>query len=488
MINTSKGHFGSFLIGGREVTGELRIDDRNTRLHLHSQEEFSPVTDGSGITGILHDLTKVTLLGCIGPTEAGYTSGPQGIYYNADIFSHFVITGDFYVSVHEASITRVVVYLDDANIVFDDPLAFGAEFMGSEPLVKQIIEASSFKANKNIPTGSNARILYFAGHDEIAVADTAIGRIQILHRPKFKVRQGGVLKQRIAISLAFDSAITFEEAIRRTNSLIRYIGLLAGRRQKIRDLFIETQQTREEFKLLQVHWSLYKRKRIKGRKPLAFDVLIDGSRSPQEFSLVTTGWFRRSELLHGARFRFFTSFEKSTYDIDRLIAAANMFDILPESLVPATKVLNDEITDARDRSRSLFKDLPHSFERDTILGALGRLNQNTLKDKVRLRANVILAASAEHFPSLTEVASLAVDCRNFYVHGSRPAFDYDRNFDAVIFLTNTLEFIFACSDLIESGWNFQEWLRKPKARSHHFSSYVAEYAQNTAWIEELRRR
>ncbi len=39
------------------------------------------------------------------------------------------------------------------------------------------------------------------------------------------------------------------------------------------------------------------------------------------------------------------------------------------------------------------------------------------------------------------VISEAVNCRNYYVHGSERRFDYDGNFGAIVFFTDTLEFI-----------------------------------------------
>jgi hypothetical protein len=67
--------------------------------------------------------------------------------------------------------------------------------------------------------------------------------------------------------------------------------------------------------------------------------------------------------------------------------------------------------------------------------------------------------AAEHFPEITMVTDEAVNCRNYYVHGGEPRLDYNREFGAVIFFTDTLEFVFAASDLIEAGWDFQAWIK-----------------------------
>jgi hypothetical protein len=58
------------------------------------------------------------------------------------------------------------------------------------------------------------------------------------------------------------------------------------------------------------------------------------------------------------------------------------------------------------------------------------------------------------FPDSYLVLDEAVNCRNHYVHGSRAKIDDQEHFfETVPFFTDTLEFVFAASDLIEAGWN-----------------------------------
>src|SRR6185437_16355088 len=48
----------------REILGELTLSGPNTSLFLHDKDEFSTIPD-QGIKGVLHDLTKVSLIRCI---------------------------------------------------------------------------------------------------------------------------------------------------------------------------------------------------------------------------------------------------------------------------------------------------------------------------------------------------------------------------------------------------------------------------------------
>jgi hypothetical protein len=162
-----------------------------------------------------------------------------------------------------------------------------------------------------------------------------------------------------------------------------------------------------------------------------------------------------------------------------------MFDILPPSAVPADNPLSAEFEEARAACRDRFKTLPPTPERDSVLSALGRLGQSSLKRKIRHRAQLILDLSDGVFDDLAWVTDEAVKCRNHYVHGSDGSFDYNRNFDAVVFFTNTLEFVFAASDLIEAGWDFRRWLKAGTSMSHPFGQYKVEYLPRIQALRSL---
>lgn len=128
--------------------------------------------------------------------------------------------------------------------------------------------------------------------------------------------------------------------------------------------------------------------------------------------------------------------------------------------------------------------LPLSPERDSILSALGRLGKPALKNKIRYRTRKLIEIGNEWFPDLNTVTDEAVNCRNYYVHGTTSSLDYDRNFDLVTFFTNTLEFVFAASDLIEAGWDFRAWAMRGTTMSHPFGSYRVNYLFGLRQLQE----
>ena len=83
---------------------------------------------------------------------------------------------------------------------------------------------------------------------------------------------------------------------------------------------------------------------------------MDAVRDPNGFSNILAAWLERENTWYGARERFFQSFEKQrTYDIDRLIGAANMFDLMPEMAFPEPEKLPSDLDDAKDKAKRIFK-------------------------------------------------------------------------------------------------------------------------------------
>ena len=101
-----------------------------------------------------------------------------------------------------------------------------------------------------------------------------------------------------------------------------------------------------------------------------------------------------------------------------------------------------------------------------------------------LRANGAWIECRCTVPNIDRVAEEAVNLRNRYVHGAATRIDYSDNPDLERFLTDTLEFVFAASDLVEAGWNIHDWIKRGSHIRHPFGSYLEDYAEN--W-KELNR-
>jgi hypothetical protein len=162
-----------------------------------------------------------------------------------------------------------------------------------------------------------------------------------------------------------------------------------------------------------------------------------------------------------------------------------MFDILPDSAVPPVVEVSDELKAAKECSQQMFRALPRTPERDSVLNALGRIGKSALKQKIRHRADSVVKATGSRLGEINTVTDEAVNCRNHYVHGSDPSFDYNAHSDMVEFFTDALEFVFATSDLIEGGWDLKTWSDKGSTMSHPFGRFLVGYRANLQKLKSL---
>lgn len=487
--DTKRRRSGVFSLGeDKHIHGELKMRGEATLLYLHDKEFFTTHNvPGRCIRGVLHDLTYVTLVDCVCPPIPGSFSRGDDGYHFANVFPHYVVHGEEHLDPQAEVIDEISFLIDDAVRLFDDFHAFGSLLFDAQPYVDQIVKARI--PDRLIETSEDARLIYFTGKTNVCTADTVYGKVSVERRPGFDFggSRGAYIQNKIVITIKFSTPLAFDQAVSRVSVLIEFLGLLVGRPQNLLALGIRLRVATEKPVALEVAWS-HAPKRDKAReskKPGSFDVLLDAVRDTEQFSGVLRRWLERQEAWHGARWRFFQVFEKQRqYDPDRLIGAANMFDILPAPAVPDNVSLSPEITQARAQSRAMFKLLPPGPERDSILSALGRLGKPALKHKVRYRAQKLVEVGDEWFPDLYTVTDEAVTCRNYYVHGTTSSFDYDRNFDLVTFFTDTLEFVFAVSDLIEAGWDFRAWVSHGTTMSHPFASYRVNYRLRLGRLRE----
>lgn len=482
-------HAGTFAISpDHNIYGELSCAGQNTSLYLRDDEFFDPhAISGRCICGILHDFTKVTLIDCI--TTMGLGTHIYGVerYHFAYIFPHFVACGDHHIVPNEKSISEVHFAMGDATTLFYDFDAFGF-LLDARPFIEQIAHANSH--GRDIPIGQNPEILYFAGRYEIFSTETVLGRISASHHPSHNLGgpDGLQLKNTIFVTIAFKEVATFDECVNHTFTLLNFLGMLVGRRQVLRALNLRLKSEDERPRLLQIYWSNRPKQNLAPdtERPHPADVLLDPIRKSEAFSRVLESWFNRQQSWNDARLRFFNSFAQRTYSIDRLIGSANMFDILPDSAVPLNVDISEDLKMAKERCRAIFKALPLSPERDSVLRSLGRMGESTLKHKIRHRCQLITDKAANLFPDISNVTDEAVDCRNHYVHGSKQmGIDYNNEFDMVMFFTETLEFVFAASDMIEAGWDIRNWAETSGTISHPFGQYRESYQLNLQRLNTL---
>jgi hypothetical protein len=488
---------GTFALPEGEIVGELVLDGSNTSLHLHHDRFFdSRTVQGTILTGRLNDGTRVTLIDCLSPGTGSRLGGP----YFADIHPHYVAYGGTHLDPNAKCISQITFEIDDATTLFYDFDAFGT-VTDAVALMPQVEAAQRASLSRHfpdaiprpIPTGPNCIISYFAGRTTIISGEAALGTVTASHNPTYSAGgpSGVSIANKITITVGFDESIRFEESLTRLHAFLRFFDLLIGRPQNLLGLTLHLSVDSKDAAPLHLYWcSPPGRAETQGtRNPHPADVLLSPIEHPQAFREVLCKWMDRETAWQDARERFSTCFRnQNVYDIDRLLGAANMFDILPSSAEPREITLAADLMDAKQRCREIFQALSVTPERDSVLSALGRVGKSSLKRKIRHRAEPIVSALGSSFPHLVDVLDEAVNCRNHYVHGSSGSYDYVNNFfTTAVFFTKTLEFVFGASDLAESGWDMIAWSKQGSSGSHPFGEFAIEYRDHLEALQRLTR-
>ena len=488
---------------GREFQGELKLaglesslslDVLNSRLPGDKLSGFFPDSsqNAESIKGVLSDSKKVSLLYCTATGFGVHLVGKR-FTYNDRFSPRFAVFGNQHILADEKKITGVSFTVDDADILFYDPGLFGAVTeIDKETELRRFVEriAQYNDYGPEIEIAEHPQVFYCSGKTEIFKAETRLGTVSASRDIKgtFGNSKGFKVENAVSVNLKFAEAFNVSDAVEKTFKVLRFLELLAGRPQNLLKFLVrkETGQTNPEE--LEVYGSSFPRYDRPENKQISRK-LISPVRNPEEFSRVLTNWLERHDSRLYARSKFFYSFGKRIYDADRLISVANMFDVLPKEDSPHKPELDGEIKIAIEESKTIWKRALRGTKKnneskkqcDSILGTLNRLEKNvTLTEKICHRAENIIEKIEDKVPELGWVIGKAVICRNYYTHRDRP--ETIKNCDKVKnFLTDTLEFVFAASELIEAGWDIENW--NYNRSTHPFGHYLANYK---SYLENYR--
>lgn len=465
--------------------GELDLNGDLTNLRIFGQkvEEFE---DCSTIRGKTDRNEKVTCLGCQSREIASFGFEEHGSQ-SVSIFPHYVTIGHDYIPPEQNVIRQVSFSFTDIASIFKDTQSFGSIMSAGEEL--QIV-LNTRRPKAGVLASKNSLISYFSGDFEAIRIRTSIGEVVAWNR--FEVPSAGPFTHDLRVSIKFEKEITFDECIKRIQTLRQFLVFLSGRAQAISSLEIgvasETMYNVEGMVWLQVYWSLPPAGPIamNGEGENIRDLPLHAAKDSQQFQAVMANWIARQDTWHVPRMRYLECVELGRrYTASRIIAAANMFDLLPDSAVPTATEIDADLRQVAEQARAKFKALPDGPERNSILGALGRIGKPSLSQKVFYRADIVWPFIPRISRNIRDVLKIAVQCRNYFVHGSE--FDYDLYADQIDFLTDSLEFVFAASDLIESGWDVSNWSSRGFVGDHQFSFFVAHFAENLEKFLALKR-
>lgn len=474
MLEENVRHHGTFLLHGQEVWGELVLSGADTKLRLRTEKLPAKSSTPEVIHGQLHDFTLVSCIQCVGgdmPSQSSNSKGERS--WSWSVFPHQVLSGRSHFNPGADRIRKVWFSVGDIYQIFDDFDSFGtlvapaAELQSSLP---RII------GNRHVPIGTEPRIVYFAGRCVLLEASLSFGKLEVQHWPIAVANSHGAhINNQMRIHIEFEPAIDLEECLSKVAEIGQFLSLVAGRTQEIENVGI-AMEGRDSNEVPLSLYSSFSPKQTNEQDldtPSWRDMPLDGVRRMDEFRKVTEQWFFSNN--HAlARARLHSCREAGNYfNVDRLVAAANMFD-LTSTLTP--KDVPERLAKVRDDCLAALRALPRCDDRDSAIMALSRIGAPTLMKKVLSRAAILRG----HFilEDLDKVLRHAVKCRNHFVHGpGDKGFNYEAVEHHVHFFTETLEFVFAAAELIECGWAAGDWRLRPHTSHHWFSRFISDYSR-----------
>ncbi|MGH3630585.1 MAG: hypothetical protein ACRDRL_24480 [Sciscionella sp.] len=459
---------GKFVLpdGKEEIFGTLTFVGPDTYLRLDHDSFFdTPMDEYFDVAGeFLEDGRKASLVSCTTSLGLGRRSGQNiKLGYYAEIKPSMVMIGGQHISSKENVISKVYFQVDDAGRLFYDHRTFGS-VIDAKPYISQIANANAefqakldeTKVKERILTGDTPLIAYFTGRTQIFSAETTLGTVFAENHPSYTTGspEGVSIKNSIYVGIEFPEPVSLKECFWRAIALLRFLELCAGRPQNLLDIRLLT--TKGEHDYLEVYWPGRPSRRIEGEirdKPWAGEMLLEPVQRHDEYVQVLAQWLGRHKDWEEARMHFVTCMhDQRIFGPARITAAANMFDLLPPLVLPP---------------------VPQNKK------------FNPLKTNILHRAKIVTDNAPGRFLELEFVVDEAVKCRKRYVHARRGTIEYKDHFEVVVFLTETLEFLFAASDLIECGWSLKNWLDDRLGGRHPFYRYAHSYQRELDNLKKL---
>lgn len=439
---------GVFNVNGRKVPGILTLNGSKSKFELWGDELF--FVGKGAVHGRTTEATGVSVLDCL-PTLASEAIAHGRSASHANVSFQLAVVGNGeHLEAEDESIVAVRFEFDEMKRV----ARLGSHALYGfvrDPDPRIVESLKRYKPKYASDIESPSAIIYF-GEDPTVLPRTPveIGTVSITRGLAGKLSGDVALSDQAGVTIEFQHPVTVHAALRHMRTLRSFLTLVIGHLPTVQVADIATAwnesqngMRRPEFDL-QVYSTkerVLRKEYLKHRMSGKCLLDCENQERKAEFTTVMQTWFRKNVDPHtrDANWRFFDCFRRSAYTVDRIIAAANMFDLLPNSDWPHPKVKN-------------------------------------LKNKVRAKGDVLLRQiGPEDLPRLYEVTDHAIDCRNHYIHGTASRLNYEDG-AVFIFLTDTLEFVYGVSQLIECGWN-SECLRGMHSADHPFARYLDSYGE-----------
>ena len=483
---------------GRRFVGQLNLergDLFDSNVVSIVDDRFVHIPAGGALHG-RSEAGKVSLLDCVRGGTLGSTNWGDFGTFHGDVAFRYALFGKRHLSAEEKAIRGIQFTLEgaDSSVFMQDKFERFGLLHAPDDEVLDAIERTRPDYMKGDLVKGKAMVSYFTGHwDLVARFETVLGTVHVVRSMQVD-SLGRNMEDTPRISIDFDDdPTTLDGAWEKMREVRQFFAWMMGYAPAWRDVLVFTSEQDEagyrsdtdgKFEVFaHSEWSEIP----EGAKQRG--TLIDASQNPGHFTAVMQKWLDRNgdPRRKSANTRFFGCIRgvSNRFIEDGIVSAANTFDLLPDEDKPKTQPLPKEVLAALEEAgrkvkRSKYTD---DAQRQDVLNALGLIRRNKrLRKVIEHRAKKVLSHFGdEKLKDLQEMIRLAVECRNYYTHGTGNA--NFTNYATVRFLTEVLEFIYAASELLECGWDtstsaLDSW--------HPIGGFVTNYERKRAVTSELK--
>lgn len=440
----------NFKIGNNNnISGVLDSESGSKKFSCWSSEFFH-IEDHSNIYGKTHENKYISLLECLGGKSSHISQNERS--YLCEVYSHTLIVGIDKVNPETDKFDSISLVVGNPLKLFRRLNSFGYINFPDEQLVEAL------NAQKYSPTfdiEEHPIIAYFNGDFGIFEQETNLGTIKahnLITSGSWGDATGVKIENKVVISIYFSEGVTIDEAFKRANSVTLFLRFIGGKGLFLKDITLKKiDHENPEFTIL--HDSYNWGEDIKDGYDS--EPLIDVTN--ESFPEILKLWFEKSDR-EIVRYSFYNTYFRDVYSPDRLITAANMFDIFPisdqDKKLPIATEAEELLISLKAHIKSEFS--MFSDINQALLQSIGYLTRKSLKDRVKERLDIIKPHLVGHkidIKDLEFIVNFAIKSRNYFVHGTEyKNLTPEKIFEFQSLFIDTFEYIYALSELVECGW------------------------------------
>lgn len=444
----------NFEIGdNNKVAGVLDSASDSKKFSCWSSEPFH-LKNHSSIYGKTHDSQYISLLNCLGSTSSHMNHNERS--YSCEVYSHTLIAGKEKVNPKADKFDSISLVVGNPLKLFRSLDSFGYVGFPDDKLVDALNKQDY---TPHFETEKHPVVAYFNGDFDIFEQATKLGNIKAhnhISHGSWGGATGVKIENKVVITIDFKEGISIDEAFKRANSVALFFRFISGKGLFFKDITLKKMEHEHpEFTIYHDSYNWGEDRKDGYYSEPLIDVTTDN------FPSILESWFEKDDR-ENVRYSFYNTYFRDVYSPDRLITAANMFDIFPISEEDKKLSLDP---DAEELLTHLKKQIKTDFSgfpdiKQSLFQSIGYLTRKSLKDRVQERLDIIrphLIGHKINTEDLEFIVNIAIKSRNYYVHGSEyKKLPPSKLFEFQSLFIDTLEYIYALSELLECGWKIND--------------------------------